>query len=374
MPNINITVAGKIATNAGGAVIVCGNSDYTITFDFDSDWGTAGYRTARFLYVKGGHGYYVDKTFNGNVVDVPILSDITEVYVGVYAGDLITSTLARIPAARSVLCGLPVHEEPSEDVYLQILALLQETRGVYIGSEEPTDSNILAWIDPDGETEDSDTLKQIADNLANMGDRLEAAEAEIADLKYVPIDITGISNNVGTVELGRTITGATISIRCNRTPAALTLDGKAVTVAEGATAFTVDLTGLSVSANKSWTAVATDERDATDSASTSVTFLNGVYYGTLAYGAEITSAVLLGLTKKLQSGRSLTFSVSPNGNRPVYAIPTRYGTPTFKIGGFEYEWEKVATFDFTNASGYTESYDVWMHGQDMTGAVTVSAT
>lgn len=152
MPNINIMVAGKIATNMSpGEVIICGNSDYTMTFDFDSEWSAVGYRTARFIYVKGGKVDYQEKLFTGNVVEAPILSNITEVYVGVYAGDLKTTTPAKVLTKRSVLCGLGTHEDPDEDVYAQILALLQESRGVHIGSNKPTDPNVMAWIDPDGE-------------------------------------------------------------------------------------------------------------------------------------------------------------------------------------------------------------------------------
>lgn len=39
MKNIQIVVADKIATNASPDVAyVCGNSDYTITFQFDDEW------------------------------------------------------------------------------------------------------------------------------------------------------------------------------------------------------------------------------------------------------------------------------------------------------------------------------------------------
>ena len=46
----------------------------------------------------------------------------------------------------------------------------------------------------------------------------------------------------------------------------------------------------------------------------------------------------------------------------------------FTIGGFEYEWVKLGTIEFTNASGYMESYDVWQHPQDVTGSMTVTVS
>lgn len=159
MPNINITVAGKIATNMSpGVVIICGNSDYTVTFSFDDEWNALPLKTARFIYTKGGRLTYTEVPFVGNEVAVPVLSDITDVFVGVYAGDLHTTTPARVLTKRSTLCGLEPHKEPDEDVYLQVLALIEEGRvqgpigppGIHIGSKPPTDRDIMAWIDPNG--------------------------------------------------------------------------------------------------------------------------------------------------------------------------------------------------------------------------------
>jgi hypothetical protein len=106
MPNIKITVAGKIATNTTpGEVIVCGNSDYTATFDFDYEWSAQTKRTARFVYYKNGLTLYKEAEFTGNTVAVPVLSGIDYVLVGVYAGDLITTTPAKVLCDRSILCG-----------------------------------------------------------------------------------------------------------------------------------------------------------------------------------------------------------------------------------------------------------------------------
>lgn len=106
MPNINITVAGKIATNTTpGEVIVCGNSDYTVIFDFDNEWDAQAERTARFVYYKNGLSLYQEAAFTGNSVAVPVLSGIDYVLVGVYAGNLITTTPAKVLCDRSILCG-----------------------------------------------------------------------------------------------------------------------------------------------------------------------------------------------------------------------------------------------------------------------------
>lgn len=122
--NININVSEKRASVIGAPIIVCGNSDYSITFDFDAEWAGTAAKTARFAYAQGGVLKHQDVVFFGNVVDVPVLSNVREVYVGVYAGNLRTTTPARICCKRSILCGDPVHDEPPADVYNQIMTMV----------------------------------------------------------------------------------------------------------------------------------------------------------------------------------------------------------------------------------------------------------
>ena len=101
MKNLNISVTNKIAKYLQrDGVIVCGNSDYQITFTFDAEWDAYPTKTARFIW----NGKYWDQPFTGNVCPVPIITGATEVTVGVYAGDLCTTTPASIPCKRSILC------------------------------------------------------------------------------------------------------------------------------------------------------------------------------------------------------------------------------------------------------------------------------
>lgn len=116
MPNIKITVAGKIATNTTpDAVIVCGNSDYTVTFDLDAEWAAETDRTARFSYIRDGRTRYKEKPFQGNTVAVPKLAGVRQVTVGLYAGDLHTTTAAAIWCKPSILCGDAVEEITQEE-------------------------------------------------------------------------------------------------------------------------------------------------------------------------------------------------------------------------------------------------------------------
>ena len=116
MPEIRIQVANKIAINlTPGEVIVCGNSDYEIAFFFDAEWDAEPTRTARFTYFRNGRSYYKECTFQGSHAPVPILSGIREVQVGVYAGDLHTTTPVRVICKPSILCGDPVEQITQEE-------------------------------------------------------------------------------------------------------------------------------------------------------------------------------------------------------------------------------------------------------------------
>lgn len=103
--NINIGIEDKIPTVFDDPVIVCGNSDYQITFDFDSEWDEHEEKTARFRYFVVGDEVVEDVPFTGDTVDVPIITNTLGVKVGVFAGELSTTAPTWIPCKPSILCG-----------------------------------------------------------------------------------------------------------------------------------------------------------------------------------------------------------------------------------------------------------------------------
>lgn len=99
---IEIIVREKVARLANKHdFAVCGNSDYKIKFDFDSEWDAYEVKTARFKY----NGTYTDVVFNGCECPMPIITSAFRVEVGVYAGDLRTTSCAVLPLKKSILCG-----------------------------------------------------------------------------------------------------------------------------------------------------------------------------------------------------------------------------------------------------------------------------
>lgn len=174
MPNINITVAKKIATNTTpGEVIVCGNSDYKVVFAFDAEWSTETNRVARFCYYKDGLSLYRDVEFTGNTAAMPILHDVDYVLVGVYAGRLRTTTPAKVLCDRSILCGDPLEAmTPAEK------AKLREQIGDLNELETVDKSNLVAAVNEvrnrlNGMTEEQvEGLKGIQPTILALGDSI----------------------------------------------------------------------------------------------------------------------------------------------------------------------------------------------------------
>lgn len=122
MPVIDVTVRDKVATAAKDARLVCGNSDYIIAFNFDEEWAAYETKTARFSY----SGTYQDVVFTGTECPVPVIQNTIVCAIGVYAGDLHTTTPAYVPCKKSILCGNGAPADPPDDVYAQIMELLNK--------------------------------------------------------------------------------------------------------------------------------------------------------------------------------------------------------------------------------------------------------
>ena len=101
---INIQVRNKIAVNPMQDSYVCGNSDYEVHFDFDAEWDAYETKTACFVY----GGEYQNVVFTGTECKVPIIKNVCVFEVGVFAGNLCTTTPASVPASKSILCGVGV--------------------------------------------------------------------------------------------------------------------------------------------------------------------------------------------------------------------------------------------------------------------------
>lgn len=152
-----INITNKIAVPVNAPEIICGNSGYVIDFVFDAEWDEYAIKTARFTYKLNGRNVYKETVFTGTECKMPVLSNIDEVYVGVYAGDLTTTTPAKLTCKKSILCSTSNHDAPEEDVYNQIINLLQ--------NNFPVEAAIRANEATEQLTEQADDIEEFVGNF-----------------------------------------------------------------------------------------------------------------------------------------------------------------------------------------------------------------
>lgn len=121
-----IEVRDKIATlKSKNFNLVGGNNDYDVVFDFDEDWQDLNAKTAIFVFDNENPVYV---PFDGNVCEGVAINDATMCLIGVFSGDLRTTTPAVVDCVyRSILDeanGTPA--PPKEDVYNQIIDLINK--------------------------------------------------------------------------------------------------------------------------------------------------------------------------------------------------------------------------------------------------------
>ncbi len=156
--------------------IVCGNSDYKVHFHFDEEWAEHDLKTARFVW----NGQYVDVVFTGDVCDVPVISNAKMCAVGVFAGDLRTTTPAMIPCSKSILCGSESPAEPSEDVYAQLMQIFNEASDSAIVSAQAAAKSAAAAANAEAGAKQVEASVAADKDAAAEQARLAAASAQAA--------------------------------------------------------------------------------------------------------------------------------------------------------------------------------------------------
>ena len=222
----------------------------------------------------------------------------------------------------------------------------------YTGVQSEYDALGMERIDPNGIYFLSDSKSIMKNNIKYGSGDVKIATASAAGIikpgtdfdiasdgtltLYKAMSVNSFSNNSGTLEIGSSLV-----------------------------TFTKPLT-----ATTTFTLTATDARNAVASRQSTISFLNGKYYGVsnITDTSKMDTAFVKGLTKNLVSGRTGSWSVTANAGQYIYfAVPVSFGTPVFYVGGFR----KVKTFDFQNSSGYTTSYNIYKSTNAGLGITTV---
>lgn len=218
--NILVGVAKRVATPPSDAVIVCGNSGYTLTFNFDDEWSAETTKIARFVWFSKNKTYSEEIPFDGNTVEVPILSNTNAVYAGVYAGNLRTTTPAKIVCEPSILCyGQDANMNPGDLALIkgQIAKLVDALRDISVDPAEIRNA-VMEYLaqNPPKVTETDPTVPEWAKQPQKpkytaaevgaqpMGDYLTKVPDGYASEEFVRraiAEAAGSSATIGTVNL-----------------------------------------------------------------------------------------------------------------------------------------------------------------------------
>lgn len=218
------------------------------------------------------------------------------------------------------------------------------TGSIYSGSvrqvvvvQDETNSNTTSFYTFDG--------SNLIQSPQSVLDRLTA-------LEYVPLSISTFTNNVNNVEKGSTVTSITFNYSYNKTPTTSSINNSIGNISGSSTTKTVSLT-----TNTTYTLTASDGQT-TKTATTSVTFLNKVYYGTSSNTSLDNSQVLTLSNNILTSTKNRTITLDGGGNYIYYCYPTSMGDATFNINGLTVTLIK-STLTVTNALGDVTSYNIY---------------
>lgn len=203
-------------------------------------------------------------------------------------------------------------------------------------------------------------------------DKLNKIEATIYEhtqmldeLLYKAITINNFSISKSTAELGEKLIGLILNWSYNKTPTYQKLDN--VLIDTELRKYTIE---KEISSNTSFKLEVSDGKT-TVNKTTSINFYNGRYYG-VSNSETYDSDFILSLNKTLTNSRACNFTVNCGpGQYIFFAIPTRFGTPTFTVGGFSGGFNKINTISFVNKFGYSESYDIWKSTNSNLGNTTV---
>lgn len=205
-------------------------------------------------------------------------------------------------------------------------------------------------------------VKQEAGKGLSENDFTDEYRQLIDDLAYTAIAFASASATNATNEIGSTVTETVITWYFNKEPKTQTIKfGSEAAEVLDKSIRSKTYSGKTITSNTSIVITATDERDAQASRTLNITFQPRAYWG-VAQNKEIyDSADILALSESaLTNTRTRNINVNAGeGEHIIYAIPSSFGTPTFKINGFEGGFVKVGTINFTNASGYSQNYDVY---------------
>lgn len=195
---------------------------------------------------------------------------------------------------------------------------------------------------------------------------IENVQNALDQILYVAPSVTSFTNNIGNVEKGQIITSVNLSWSVNKN----NIVSQSIDQGIGSLVTDVRNYGLidqNITTNKTWTITISDGQNSATK-STSINFYNKRYYG-VSPNTTLTDSDILAMSGEFSSSRiqNRIFDCT-GGNYFYFAYPSSFGTATFKVGGLSFSDVVLSVQSFTNASDYTENYNVYRCGNLQTGS------
>ena len=187
MPQLIIKIKDKIAKPLNNCVI-CDNSDYTVKFIFDEEWEKEPLRIARFIWNK----QYVDVKFTGDTCEVQIISKTNNINIGVYAGDLRTTTPAILTCHMSILSEDVIEHSLTPSEYEEIMKLLN-AQATDIAALKAVDKRIWTNLDTINKTASAAKIKA-EEGVAKADDALTATRTNTTNINSLTTDVNALKS------------------------------------------------------------------------------------------------------------------------------------------------------------------------------------
>ena len=123
MKSIHISVREAVAFQTDKTAYLCGDGDFSVVFDLDGEWDALPVRTARFQTENG----FTDVSFRGDTCPIPVIPYARRLEIGVYAGNLKTTTPASVFLKAGIRSAWGAPEDPLPSVYDQLMEHLMDS-------------------------------------------------------------------------------------------------------------------------------------------------------------------------------------------------------------------------------------------------------
>lgn len=215
------------------------------------------------------------------------------------------------------------------------------------------------------------SIQSAESNIVSMQDKISKIEQELAELTFIPMEITAFSVVPNIAEMGSTISNAKLSWTYNidKAPKQVLLNDVSIdnTIKE----YDVN---EDIKETKTFT-LKTIDTGKTSEKSTVLNFVNGIYYNAASIPVEYNSDFINSLAQRalsVEKNLSLDLEIA-DGQYAYICTPDINGDYIFTIGGFDGGFGKfpVATVEFTNEFGHTEMYRIYKSDNTNLGKTTV---